>query len=138
MAMNGIKYTLWAKRGPWRPQMLLESCLNAKVVYSRLDRIHFDHSQKRIQIFDFLHFPQALQGGLKTFRPHVQRGYHGKFLIFLSSLTQFGSSPYFKIHKKIKCGNFQFIPPPYLQEHTLPTYTPNCRCCCKETPSMTG
>ena len=40
-AINGIKYTWEAKRWSWRPQMLLKFCLNAKVVYSRLVRIHF-------------------------------------------------------------------------------------------------
>ena len=91
--------------------MLLKSCLNAKVVFSRLVRIHFDHSQKRIQIFDFLHFPQTLQEDLKTFRPHVQGGYHRSISICLSSQTWFGPSPYFKIQKKTKGGYFQFKSP---------------------------
>ena len=33
------------------------------MVYSRLARIHFDQSQKRIQIFDILHFPIGPTGG---------------------------------------------------------------------------
>ena len=52
-----LNYVQARQKWPWHPQMLLKSCLNAKVIYSRLVRIHFDHSQKIIQIFDFLHFP---------------------------------------------------------------------------------
>ena len=55
-------------------KMLLKSCLNFKVVYPRLARIHFDHSQKRIQIVDFFAFSIGPTGGSETFRPHVQGG----------------------------------------------------------------
>ena len=58
--------------------MLLKSCLNAKVVYSRLVRIHFDHSQKRIPIFFIFcifHRPYRTQTNLPHWRcTNIRKG----------------------------------------------------------------
>ena len=63
MAMNGIKYTSLAKMKTLVSTTLLESCLNVKVVYFRLVRILIEHSQKRIQMFDFFAFSKGHTGG---------------------------------------------------------------------------
>ena len=53
----GSRLALRDVKWPLCPQILINSYLNATVVYLGLIRIHIYYNQNKIQILDFLHFP---------------------------------------------------------------------------------
>ena len=76
---------------------------NVMGLYIRFTRIHFDHSRKRIQIYDFLHFPQALwYVGCEILKTLCTGRLPCTNFIFLPYPAKYWPPPYFKLQNKKK------------------------------------
>ena len=96
--------------------MLLKSYLNAKVVYSRLVRIHFDHSQKKNSDFWFFAFstgPTCTGGSENLKTPMYRGGYYNRSIsIFCLLWHDLDLLHILRSRKKSKAKIFNLSPSP--------------------------